>query len=558
MGDQRKTQFTSSNAKGNMLDIYDENMIRVGYVLDVDPGNRVCSIVVSGLESTGPIADVPWGGEAIHNTLGGGVNAIPTRGTMAIVLSVSNLYFTIIKFLPDTISRDLFEKFFEENAYIGSFEDPPKFEAEEKKVETGEKSQFYDFKEQKFPRNQSGTAPKDLHLGDYELTGTDGERVGVYRGGLIRIFANHVTQTLYFKFRSLIRTISRRWDLWTDHGKLEFRSGEDKTSMEFKAGTSFKEETHPSIEEWRLRVHTGSGINPPGGEEESPLVSTHITEPLADPEQPEEGPPDPNLEANFQQQLDDEALYYNKLYPCGEREEYSVENLRETAVKTIFEESLEENIEEKAAVDIVSDAGENIFETAGVNIEESAGESINSQAGQNIERIAGQSITHRAEGGDITHTAQAGNISHTAAQNYSVTTQQGDISLSTIPGNINITTLAGNIAITTTKQMGTQGTMNSVVGLTAVFLTAPLIGVGGALLPAAGPALIPGTPIKIDSAGSGASFPGVNGLSLITKYNAHTHTYNSPSGASQTSPPSGPTDLLDPTPGGDITLTQMS
>jgi hypothetical protein len=139
-----------------------------------------------------------------------------------------------------------------------------------------------------------------------------------------------------YRFKHLTRLITRRLQIWTDLGKLEFISNEDKTSLEFRASSSFKDETHPTKETWRVRHHIGAGDN---------IISTYVTEPLTD----------EDLVSKIS--TGNPFLYNNIVKPNGDKSEFSAENIKTNATKDILEESIAGNIKEKAAMNVESKAG---------------------------------------------------------------------------------------------------------------------------------------------------------------------------------------------------------
>ena len=510
----RGPKFDPSIAKGLESNLVPSGYLFLATIMDVDPQNKTCIIVNSESESP-PIKDVPWTSSAASTFSAAGLNVIPTRGCLAVTACLANFYYVIIGFIREPIEEGIFNSDFKDKKYEHAFEDAPRYKDVQEFI-TGAKTELYNNSQRRFWMNFAGLTPIDLHLGDSELAGNDGGSIGVYRGGMARIKVSNLTQMIFFKFRNLIRTITRRWEMWMDNYTILF----DSDSMSAKAGASFIDETHPDIDKWRIRYRTGSGPH---------LMSLIVTPPLKDtPIPPEEIIPgeEPDYFTEIEQ-----ILYNNYILPDGNRDEFSKENIDKVARLKITELSLEDNIEEEAEVDILEWAHHNIQEKADNDIIETADNNITTYAEVNIDRTANT--------GDITRTANQGNIADTAPLgNVSTEAPLGDISelgtsitetasagiTSTAGGQYNITGTGGINALSPVAiNLIGGGGVNLLSS--AISLAAPSIIVGGTLLPPSGSGTVPNS-------------GGINGLLFSMIYNTHTHLYTAPSGqASSTSPP---------------------
>ena len=439
--------------------------IRVGIVIDVDPGTKVASVMLDNYESGSVVKSVPWLSQVAFPLNSGGYHAYPMRGTQVVLVMPDNYSAIIIGCFGEAIKPEVFEETLKKYKYEDSFPDYP---TAPEPGYSGYRSEVYDVPTQQFPNSHASSAPKDLHLGDQEIASPTGEKIGIYRGGLIRLMTSHINQILMFGFRSLIRVVTRRFSLWTDHGKLDITSENDEVSLDYKAASPFKDESHPSQEKWRARFHTGAGDN---------IISTHVTEPLAD------------VDGKNPEGLDELSLYNSLIKPTGDKSEYSKENILTVAEKDILEESRTANIKEKAGGSIESKALLNIVHKSGLSIQNDAAINLENKAGANIQFVAGASLTTQAS-------MQIHNTSAIHAINAG-----------------NILNLAG-------------GVITSMVS--------PIVSVTGAFT-AIGPA------IMLAPIGSSPS-PTLNGLQMMTIFNAHTHSV--PEHAGISSPP-----LLQITPG---------
>tara|TARA_Y100000034_G_scaffold135885_1_gene209613 strand:- start:1288 stop:2739 length:1452 start_codon:yes stop_codon:yes gene_type:complete len=85
---------------------------------------------------------------------------------------------------------------------------------------------------------------KDVLPGDWAVTGTDGNAVGVYDGGVTVFKASDLAQIVGSKVGDLIRIVASRFQLMTDFGELRFESDKDRAWMEF-SGNSDKKAGNP-------------------------------------------------------------------------------------------------------------------------------------------------------------------------------------------------------------------------------------------------------------------------------------------------------------------------
>lgn len=373
-----------SRHEGGRVDTVPVGGIRLGVVVDVHPSNKTCTVTLSPNESYGLITNVPWISGMAGIGTGAGAHFIPQRGYLCLVASIPNFYHVILGFVNESTPTKFFDEIYKSTLYEPSFPDAPLRSGVDERFSTGRNNPYYGSDQNPYEVNRSGGSPRELHMGDSEIDGTAGEKIGIYRGGMIRIFASNVAQTIYFKFRSLIRTISRRWELWTDSGKLEFKTQGDNTFALLKMASSFKDEAMPGKELWRVRQHMGAGED---------ISALYITDPLEDPEEDpgSDQPPDYGY-------LSGKELYFNKIKPDGNRDEFSKQSIKRVADIDITDEAVTGNYSLKAGQNITEEAALNRTDKIGVNSTEEVGAAKVVTVGTSYTKTVGAAYSVTATG----------------------------------------------------------------------------------------------------------------------------------------------------------------
>lgn len=111
----------------------------------------------------------------------------------------------------------------------------------------------------------SAGRPTDILSGDKILSTDGGSMLALYREGMVRLKSSPLAQFILFKYKELARIISRRFQLYTDFGELEFFSdGSGYTGFSLQGGAHLTAESHPTANKPTLQVW--GGACPGGGE----------------------------------------------------------------------------------------------------------------------------------------------------------------------------------------------------------------------------------------------------------------------------------------------------
>jgi hypothetical protein len=253
-----------------------------------------------------------------------------------------SIIFIVGAFHPK-LSLPVFSKM-KDSSYEDSFLEPDVDpENPEYKVRTGNHSKVYQSSDKQNKINSGGLSSRDLQPGDQELTSPDSSpaRLGVYRGNVIRAKASNLAQILLSAFKDLVRIISRNFQLYSDAGKLELLNVADETKLELRIGSSFKEETHPSKELWRVRHRVGGASN---------SLETIVSDPTAD-----------GKEGSWDGVTD---LYKATVAQNGALAVSTKETISATAVKDISIDSTTANVKTTAAMNIENTATMSIIDKA--------------------------------------------------------------------------------------------------------------------------------------------------------------------------------------------------
>lgn len=106
--------------------------------------------------------------------------------------------------------------------------------------------------------NNVNIGRKDYLDGDIVMTTTDNTSLSLFKGGLSNWKVSNLTQIILHKMKSLIRMVTRNFELFTDFGTIQISNNEDKTTLKIEGGASFKKETLPGTDKYSVTVEMGS------------------------------------------------------------------------------------------------------------------------------------------------------------------------------------------------------------------------------------------------------------------------------------------------------------
>jgi len=107
-------------------------------------------------------------------------------------------------------------------------------------------------------RNFNPNRPSDILAGDKILRAESGAEIAALQGGVARMKASSMAQFILGKFKDFGRLITRRFQMFTDFGEVDFFHTDDgKVGLNIKGGASFADETHPSKGKWTVLLSIG-------------------------------------------------------------------------------------------------------------------------------------------------------------------------------------------------------------------------------------------------------------------------------------------------------------
>lgn len=225
-----------------MIDIFDkvgnppgEPMLSLGTVIDVNPtyfcadvlmadGQVFNNVQIMNIYGPGHAQDITW----LHNLRGA-----------TVALGICGNVYAILGTLP----QQQVEK-----------EDPvsvpvtnPEFAGSD--PNTYAKNQRRDYS---FDRDTS------FFPGDKVLRAETDTELSLWREGLVKLKAGSLAQFILGKFKDFARLIARTFQIYTDFGEIKSTHTEEgRVGLELKGGADFKEETHPQVDKWTVKVWVG-------------------------------------------------------------------------------------------------------------------------------------------------------------------------------------------------------------------------------------------------------------------------------------------------------------
>ena len=107
-------------------------------------------------------------------------------------------------------------------------------------------------------QNFNPNRPTSITPGDKVLRAEGGAEVGVLRGGIIRLKAASMAQIIMGKFRDFVRIVSRRFQIFSDFGEVDFfHAADGKVGLNIKGGASYMDETHPEVDKYTVLLSMG-------------------------------------------------------------------------------------------------------------------------------------------------------------------------------------------------------------------------------------------------------------------------------------------------------------
>lgn len=99
----------------------------------------------------------------------------------------------------------------------------------------------------------------DFLNGDKVWSTDGGSMLALFREGMAKLKASPLAQIILFKYKELVRIVSRRFQIYTDFGELEFTSdGNGKTGFSLKGGALSSSESHPTTAKHTIQVWGGT------------------------------------------------------------------------------------------------------------------------------------------------------------------------------------------------------------------------------------------------------------------------------------------------------------
>jgi len=125
-------------------------------------------------------------------------------------------------------------------------------------VPTEEAKGLEDVRKQGAYRNFNPNRPTDMLSGDKILRAEGGAEVSVLKGGVARLKASAMAQFILGRFKDFGRLITRRFQMFSDFGEVDFFHTDDgKVGLNIKGGASYVDETHPSKGKWTILLSMG-------------------------------------------------------------------------------------------------------------------------------------------------------------------------------------------------------------------------------------------------------------------------------------------------------------
>lgn len=161
------------------------------------------------------------------------------RGATVVLIALNNQYY-ILSILPQMVQETL---------------NPTNTGAT---VPTDDAKALEDVRRKGAYRNFNPNRPSDMLSGDKVLRAEGGAEVSVMQGGVTRMKASSMAQFILGKFKDFGRLITRRFQIFSDFGEVDFfHTKEGKVGLSIKGGASYADETHPSKEKWTVLLSMG-------------------------------------------------------------------------------------------------------------------------------------------------------------------------------------------------------------------------------------------------------------------------------------------------------------
>lgn len=211
-------------------------LVRVGIVSDFNPTSYTANVTLEGSERLLAIPVLGMYGPSTGTDL---VWLQNLRGAQVVLLLIGNTYHVLAPMavpvsepgvcaqpetLPSTANEVAVEEYRSEDAF----------------------------------RSFNPNRPTDLMSGDKLIRAEDGAELGLFRGGVAKLRASAACQFILGKYKDFARLMTRRFQLYTDFGEVDFFHGDDgAVGVSIKGGASFSSETHPSKSNWTVLINTG-------------------------------------------------------------------------------------------------------------------------------------------------------------------------------------------------------------------------------------------------------------------------------------------------------------